>query len=99
MKALALFIGTLGLLAIAIAWNGYVLSVLWAWFIVTAFAAPKLSVAAACGVSLVYGHLKLKTPSVKDNRGADEKLIDAVVYGFLAPAFTLVFGWIIKGLL
>ena len=37
--------------------NGYVLSVLWGWFVVPVFSVPPLSIATAIGLSLAIGML------------------------------------------
>ncbi len=45
------------LLVVGTMLNGLVFSSLWAWFIMTAFDAPRLSVSGAIGVCFVHGYL------------------------------------------
>lgn len=88
----AIAIATLGSI-----WRGYVLSVLWAWFIVTTFGAKPLSIAAAIGVSCVVGFLtKQYKPSPKDTRPAGEQWTDLSMMIFGGPAGVLLFGYIVK---
>lgn len=57
-----------GLLALAIfpvvgtLINGYVLSVLWSWFIVTTFNVPALSIPAALGLETIVKLLTIREP-------------------------------------
>jgi len=80
----------LAILALQITWGGYVLYVLWAWFIVPIFAAPVLSVPAAIGVRLVvracYG------PSVGEQMSFSRSLSMSAI----GPLFLLGIGWIVK---
>lgn len=78
-------------------WRGYVLSVLWGWFVVTTFGARPLGIAAAIGVSCVVSFLTFHyRPAPKDDREAGEKIGEACVLAFLGPAFSLLFGYIVK---
>lgn len=78
-------------------WRGYVLSVLWAWFIVTTFGAKPIGIAAAIGVSCVVGFLTAHyRPTPKDEHSGAEKMIEALVVAFFGPAFSLAFGAVVK---
>lgn len=77
-------------------WSGYVLSVLWRWFVVPPFGAPALSVGYAIGIASVVGYLTQPYKSSK----ADEKtwsalLAEGVAVAALKPAFALLFGWVV----
>ena len=83
-------------LALAIVVRGWVLSVMWGWFIAP-LGVPEITIASAIGISLVVALLTNKT----DNSGPTEKrsvqqYIEVVVtHAFLAPLMTLLFGWLV----
>lgn len=52
--------------AISFILNGYVLSVLWGWFIVPTFGAPELGIVPAIGLVLVVGILTHGTRGIGD---------------------------------
>ena len=81
-----------------IALRGYVVSVMWAWFMVPAFELPTLSIPLAIGVSSVAQTMTGGAyTSSSDNK--DKDTVDVVVEGiakvFLAPLFILLFGYIV----
>ena len=78
--------------------NGYVLSVLWGWFMVPTFGLPDLSVAAAVGISLIVRYLTDQHKSSEPKNEGEtfgEKFGTAIGIAILAPLFALFFGWII----
>lgn len=83
-------------LVLAVVVRGWVLSMLWGWFIAP-LGVPEITIASAIGISLVVALLTNKT----DNSGPTEKRsvqqhIEVVVtHAFLAPLMTLLFGWLI----
>lgn len=94
-KASEAFIGLLGLISAAVIgyiWGGYVFSVLWAWFVVTAFAAPPLGIAQAIGVTMAARFVFVKWKPEKD----DSKPWDALLGAFVTPLLFLAVGWIVK---
>ena len=76
-------------------WSGYVLSVLWGWFIVPTFEARPLAVLPAIGLALVVGYLTKQEQQTEDTRDKDDKIISALVHMFLSPLIALLFGWIL----
>lgn len=100
-SGLGCFLGLvlLGLLGPAAIWRGYILSVLWSWFVVPTFDIPRLSVAVAIGISLVV------TMLIGDNGKGDSDEDDepqvtfvfAIAKIFFLPLFILGIGWIVKG--
>ena len=78
--------------------NGFVLKMLWGWFVVPTFpAAPSLSIPAAIGISLVVGMLTHDLPSLKseeDQSVADELLL-AIYYTIGMTVFYLAMGWVV----
>ena len=86
--AAALVVGTL--------WKAYVLTILWAWFMVGQFNAPALSIPSAIGVSLVVSLLTASSPAVNDTRTAAEKTAAAFSFVVIFPALILRVGVIAK---
>lgn len=85
-------LGAIAALVITYAWGGYVFSMLWAWFIVTAFAAPPIGVAQSIGVLLVVGFAAKPRHLKKDDDGFGK-----IIYIALAvPLLFLAVGWIVK---
>jgi hypothetical protein len=94
MVLAAIFFGGAAIVLEAL-WSGFVLSVMWKWFIAGAFGLPQIGVAQAIGVSLVVGMLTHQRP-----RGdGDDDFGEAIAYGLLAPLVVLVAGWIVKAAL
>jgi hypothetical protein len=62
------FVTVLLVFILGIIWSGYVFSILWAWFFVTAFGLPPLSIPAAIGIRLVFprGYSPRETKFDKD---------------------------------
>lgn len=74
-------------------WGGYVFSVLWAWFIVTAFAAPPLGIAQAIGVTLAARFVLVRwTPEKNEDPEHGKRMAAA----FMVPLIFLAVGWIVK---
>lgn len=83
-----------GVIAVSVIINGYVLSILWAWFLVS-LGLPALSVAHAIGVGmcvtwLTYTH---KTSTEEDKSKALEGLFTVMI---LRPLIFLGIGYIVK---
>lgn len=83
----------------AISWllRGYVLSVLWRWFMVPILGLPALSVPQAIGIALVVGMLTHQSHHYPENK--NEKTSTKVVWvlePFIAPFATLLVGWIVR---
>lgn len=77
-------------------WSGYVLSVLWSWFIVTTFEARPLSIPAAIGMALVAHYLTHQIDRYTDKSKSQlERIIESTGYIVLQPLFALVIGWIV----
>lgn len=84
------------LLTVAAIWRGYVLTILWAWFIVPVFHLPVLGVVAAIGISLVVTFLTFQfpEPNPEDNRSVGEKTAHSIVMSLVWPAIALLSGWV-----
>lgn len=76
--------------------NGWVISLLWLWFIVPLFHLPSITILQAFGLALIIGRL---TKFDVDVRAPERSTIDKILHvfgvGIASPLFTLLFGWII----
>lgn len=71
-------------------WNGYVLSILWGWFIVPTFEAPTLSVGYAIGFTMIVSYLTHPINLFKkDNKEWKNWFIEIASLGALKPAIAL----------
>lgn len=86
------------LVALSAMWRGYVLSILWLWFVVPLFGLPPLGVVTAIGLCLVVGMFS-STTHCDDNRSAIEKVITPILQAAIAPALALFIGSIVRGFL
>jgi len=83
-------------LPIGALWSGYVLSILWAWFIVPTFETRPLAVLPAIGISLVVRYLTNQYDAYTDEtKSTSERAFISLVYTFAHPALALVFGWVL----
>jgi hypothetical protein len=87
---------------LAAIWGGYVLSVIWQWFIVPTFNAPVLSIPIALGIWLVVSYVVtprgiysyVSRENKKNGVTDDELLVQELVMAFLFPLLALFMGWI-----
>ena len=77
-------------------WRGYVLFVIWAWFIVPTFGAPTLSIPAAIGVSLIVAYLARDGRPAEKVKKFSEQLSNALVRAGLAPLIALGIGSVVR---
>lgn len=71
--------------------RGFVLTVLWGWFVVTTFGLPELSLPAALGVALVAQFLIYHPYRKPEESTSSERIGRAVGYNL----FALGIGWIV----
>jgi uncharacterized membrane protein len=83
----------LGFVALGATLEGYVLSVLWGWFVVPVFGLPALSIPFAMGLALVVGLLTTNTRG-DEAKDPDKKWTPMGVM-VMRPAFVLLVGWIV----
>jgi len=90
-----------GLLATVagIAWAGYVLTILWEWFVVPLFGLPHLTIPAALGLSLVVGYMTKDGQQMKTGENFGGAVFKALLGLLLKPAVALGVGWVIRGFL
>lgn len=101
MSPSAAILATLGVLAaipIAIAWRGYVLAILWGWFMVPAFGLPALTVVQAIGVSLTVAFItyQYQPKAMEPEEETWKKVSRPITHLVLGPAMSLLMGWIVK---
>lgn len=86
----------LATLSVSVLWNGYVLSILWGWFIVPTFEARPLAVLPAIGMAFVVRYLTHQYDSYTDeSKSLNERASIAIVVALLDPAVALLVGWIL----
>jgi len=77
--------------------NGFVLSVLWGWFVVPIFHLPILPIIPAIGIfltiNLFTAGCKVHQDEYEPGRSSKNDLIH---YSFLEPLFILFAGWIVR---
>ncbi len=99
-KGLACFgVGVLAPLTIIVnaLLSGWILSVLWGWFIIPVFHLPALTIPYAIGISIVAG---LLTHQYQDrntkNKSAEERITDVLMVSIIDPLLVLVIAWVVK---
>lgn len=89
-------LGFLALIPLSAIWRGYVLTALWAWFVVPTFNLPTLALAPAIGLSLVVSYLTHQSDAAKPPEGDfADKTGRACASAFLLPLFVLGIGWVV----
>lgn len=96
VTCLALIFTVIGATVIHAILSGWVLSLMWAWFIVPKFQLPPLNVTEAIGVSLVVGFLTIQYSSSNGKeRSLEGKAIDLIMYVVGRPLLALLIAWIV----
>lgn len=89
-----------GLVLALSAWlRGYVLCVLWGWFIVDTFGLPALTIPQAIGLVLIIIFLTHHDVRTDYKDGAVAKIVALVVAPIGAALAAWFYGWIVHGLL
>jgi hypothetical protein len=73
---------------VAAPWAAYVLTVVWGWFVVP-LGAPAIGKAHAYGLMVVFGMFRNREPECEE-----ESLTTSIGIALLAPALTLLIGYI-----
>jgi hypothetical protein len=76
------------LLPLSMIYHGLVLSIMWAWFVCPSLGAPKLSIPAAIGISLVVGML---TSHPENENSAIRQVFDSALF----TTVVLFIGWLV----
>ena len=99
MLELTAIAGVLGLAVIGAIWSGYVLTILWAWFVVPTFGLPPLALAPAIGLAVVVSYLTHQyhpKPAKPDDDGKWDETARVIAHMVFRPAIALLVGWIVK---
>jgi hypothetical protein len=88
----------LGGLILGPMWYGYVLSIMWGWFIVPTFHLPLLGKAIAIGLALTIKQItdQVKPECQKEDKTFWQAIGTGVAHTFGNPAIALLYGYIIK---
>lgn len=96
MKALGYTVTTIAFVFISVIFSGYVLSILWSWFIVPVFPVSEINIPTAIGIAMIVSYLTYQDiESKKKSESYGWILLEAILKGLLKPAFALLFGWIV----
>jgi multisubunit Na+/H+ antiporter MnhB subunit len=96
MKIIGWITTALVTIVLSALWSGYVLSVLWGWFISPALGVPQLSVGYAIGLTIVVRYLTYRANKDDDeDESMGTKFGKALVTAISMPAFSLLFGWVV----
>ena len=96
MKETLIVVLVTALGGLGMALHGYVLSIIWAWFVVPTFGIARLSVPAAIGISILIKTITTESGSDKDeNKSSAAVIWSALVSVFGAPLFALFVCWIL----
>lgn len=77
------------------AWRAYVAGFLWSWFATPAFGLAVPGLWTLVGLMLLAGLLWPRSAKSEAHEGWADAFGTAVGYGFVAPALTLGFGWVL----
>lgn len=75
--------------------NGWVLSILWGWFVSPLFGLKELAIAPAIGFSLVVGMLTHQESGEQKERSNFENVVLIFGRAVVSPLITLFIGWIV----
>lgn len=102
MITLAVFFGILSFVFVLVfssIYEGYVLSMLWRWFVVPTFGVSQLPIVPAIGIVLMMGYLTHQIYDFKKEEKEEENLtvqtVKRITVTILKPTLALVFGWIV----
>ena len=99
MLELTAIAGLFGLAALGSIWSGYVLTILWAWFVVPTFGLPPLALAPAIGLAVVVSYLTHQyhpKAAKPDGEGKWDETCRVIGHMAFKPAMALLVGWIVK---
>lgn len=79
--------------------SGWVLSVMWGWFVVPVFHLPDLTVWQAVGLSCIVAFLKSSSNNDNKTKTEVEIISNLLVAAFFSPLLALGFAWIVHSLM
>lgn len=86
--------GVTALLVLRVILSGWVLSVLWGWFLVPTLDLPQISIVQALGISLVIGYLTHQYIDCQKPERKKSEEIAAGIIMLIYPLIALFIGWI-----
>jgi len=93
LKAIIKLLVAIIMIPVSTVINGWVLSILWGWFIVPAFNQPSLSVIAAVGVSITIRFVTYQISDIKTEYQKDAHELFGM--SFIMPFIILFIGWLV----
>jgi|SRR5262245_2466658 len=97
MKTFLAIIGTIVLMFLSATWYGYVLSIVWGWFVAPTFGIARLSVPVAIGISTTIRFITNQdTPSNDEEKSTSKLITKGVIKAAIVPTGVLFFCWIVK---
>jgi hypothetical protein len=94
MEYLGKIYGAVTCIVLSCLWRGYVLSLLWSWYMVTIFGMRPLTMPMCIGLSTVVGMMSGSGVTYNDHTRPPIK--DMIFGSFIAPTIGLLMGWIAK---
>lgn len=77
------------------AWYGWILTILWAWFVVPTFRAPVLTLPVAIGLALIARLFGFSTSSTDEKKSQADRFSYVAVWMITMPAMSLGIGWLV----
>lgn len=95
MKTVGYIVTTVVLAIYSMSMNGWALSKLWAWFVVTTLSMPPLTIPAAIGLAII---VKFFQPIIKRDKEKEwaEVLTEGAVIATISPITSVGIGWLVK---
>ena len=94
---LGFVIGFIAVMAASSVANGFVLGILWKWFVVPVFGLSALTLPQSMGIALIVGSLtRTYTGDLATKEEPQGKQLGKrILFSFLSPLLALIIGWII----
>ena len=90
-------VGLLLAMVIGSVLGGFVLTVLWGWFVVPVFNTPSLNIVAAIGLSLIVNFFTAQAqPTDEKKKDEIETVITLLIWAVGKPLTYLGLGWIVN---
>lgn len=99
MKAIGYICCSVILAVYAVLLNGWAFAKLWAWFMVSTFSLPVLSIPQAIGLSLMISYATYQLQEKKEDEDSGALLIKTFFIATFKPLFAIGFGAIVKSFL
>jgi len=91
LKILLVFV----LMAIYAIYAGFVLSILWGWFVVETFSLPALSIPVAIGINSIIRLVVIDVDYDVEQKEFSTRIVQSVTTILTKPTLFFVMGWIV----